>query len=146
MHCVTSRSQQWQTIWIALWMASTPALFSRFGPQRLLSFCRPLKNAPGKEIWFQWRSDIRKWGVFWDQRQIVLQKRHQIVRVALESVYHPRKRLLMNKVKFCLKVVDELVELTQLLLGRNFILSDISDLTIIKENNWFLCASKTLKF
>ena len=59
----------------------------------LLAVYRPQKNAPGKEIWLQWRSDIRKWGVFWGQRQIVQQKRHWIVREALESVYHPKKRL-----------------------------------------------------
>ena len=73
-----------KTTWIALWLASTTTLFY-FSP-----VCRPQKNAPGKEIWLQWRSDTGKWDVFWDQRQIVLQKRHQIVREALESVYHPR--------------------------------------------------------
>ena len=78
-------------------------------PQRLLAVCRPQKNAPEKEIWLQWRSDIRNWGVFWGQSQIIQQKRHQIVRETLESVYHPRRRLLMNKVEFCLKVMVLLV-------------------------------------
>ena len=32
-------------------------------------------------------------------------KKHWIVREALESEYHPRRGLLMNKVEFCLKVV-----------------------------------------
>ena len=32
-------------------------------------------------------------------------KRHQIVREALESMHHSRRKLLMNKVEFCLKVV-----------------------------------------
>ena len=67
------------------WIASTPTLFSRSGPQWLLTVCRPQKNAPGKEIWFQWRSNIGNWGV--------PQKRHQIVREVLESVHHSRRRL-----------------------------------------------------
>ena len=45
------------------------------------------------KIWLQWRRDIGNWDVFWGQRQIVLQKRHWIVREALKSVYHPRRRL-----------------------------------------------------
>ena len=79
--------------WIALWIASTPILFSRSGPQRLLVVWRPQKNGPGKEIWLQWRSDIGNWGVFWGQRQIVQQKRHRIAKEALESVYPPRRKL-----------------------------------------------------
>ena len=55
--------------------------------------CRAQKNAPGKEIWLWWRSDIGNWGIFWGQRQIVQQKRHRIVKEALESMYHPRRRL-----------------------------------------------------
>ena len=94
-----------KTTWIVLWIASTPILFSRSGLQQLLAYCRPQKNAPGKEIWLQWRSDIGNWGVFWGQRQIIQQKRHRIIREALESVYQPRGRLLMNKVEFCLKVI-----------------------------------------
>ena len=39
-----------KTTWIALQIASIPALFSRFSPQQLLALCRPQKNAPGKEI------------------------------------------------------------------------------------------------
>ena len=80
-----------KTTWIALWIAST--LSSRSGPQWLLAVCRPRKNALGKEIWLQWRSDIGNWGVFWSQRQIILQKKHWIVRKVLEQVYHPRRRL-----------------------------------------------------
>ena len=98
-----------KTTWIALWIASTTTLFSRSGPQQLLAVSRPWKNAPRKEIWLQWRSDIGNWGIFWGQRQIILQKRHRIVREVLGSVYHPRRRLLMNKVEFCLKVVVLLV-------------------------------------
>ena len=59
VHCNDSK-----TTWIALWIASAPTLFSRSGPQRLLTVCRPQKNAPGTEIWLQWRSDIRNWGIF----------------------------------------------------------------------------------
>ena len=62
-------------------------------PQWLVAVCRPQKNAPGKEIWHQWRDDIGSWRVFGAQRQIVLQKSYRIVREALESVYHPRRRL-----------------------------------------------------
>ena len=63
-----------KTTWIAFWIASTPTLFSRSGLQQLLAVCRLQKNTPGKEIWFQWRSDIGNWGIFWGQRQIILQK------------------------------------------------------------------------
>ena len=63
-----------KTTWIALQIASTPTLFSRFGPQWLLAVCRPQKNAPEKEIWLQWR-DIGNWGVFLGQKQIILQKK-----------------------------------------------------------------------
>ena len=82
-----------KTTWITLQTASTPTLFSRSGPQQLLAVCRPQKNAPGKEIWLQWRSEIGNWGIFWCQRQIVLQKRHRIIREAFEAVYHLRRRL-----------------------------------------------------
>ena len=78
---------------VSLWIDSAPALFSKSGSQQLLAVWRPQKNALGKEFWLQWRSDIRHWGVFWGQRQIILQKRHRIVREMLESVYHPRRRL-----------------------------------------------------
>ena len=44
-------------------------------------------------------------GVFWGQKQIILQIRHWIVRETLESMYHARRWLLMNKVEFCLNVV-----------------------------------------
>ena len=53
-----------KTIWIALQIASSSTLCSWSGPQWLLAVCRPQKNAPGKEIWLQWRSDIGNWGVF----------------------------------------------------------------------------------
>ena len=67
-----------KTIWIALRTASASTLFSISDRQRLLAICRLQKNAPGKEIWLQWRSDIGNWGVFWGQRQIVLQKKASI--------------------------------------------------------------------
>ena len=57
-----------KTTWTALRIAFTPTLFSRSGPQWLLAVCRSQKNAPGKEIWLQWRSDIRNWGVFCGKR------------------------------------------------------------------------------
>ena len=91
--CTMSQVDCNKTTWIALQIASTPTLFSRSGLQWLLAVCRPQKNAPGKEIWLQWRSDIGNWGVFWGKRQIVLQKRYWIVKEALESVYHPGRRL-----------------------------------------------------
>ena len=40
-----------------------------------LAFCKFQRNAQGKEIWLQWRNDILNWGVFWGQRQIVLEKK-----------------------------------------------------------------------
>ena len=81
-----------ESTWIALWIASTPTLFSRSGLQQLLAVCRSQKNALGNEIWLQWRNDIWNWGVFWGQRQIVVQKRYHTVREVLESVYDPRRR------------------------------------------------------
>ena len=56
-------------------------------------YCITQKSAPGEEIRLQWRSDIGNWGVFCGQRQILQQKRHRIVREALESVHHPKRRL-----------------------------------------------------
>ena len=85
MHRITSRSKRWQN-----YMNCTHTILQIWLPA---TTSRPQKNAPGKEIWLQWRRDIGNWYVFWDQRQIVLQKRHQIVREALELVYHPRRRL-----------------------------------------------------
>ena len=46
-----------KTTWIALWIASAPTLFFRSSSLRLLAVCRSQKNAPGKEIWLQWRND-----------------------------------------------------------------------------------------
>ena len=56
-------------------------------PKRLLTLCWAEKNAPGKEIWLQWRSDYRNWGLFWEQRRIILQKKHWKVTEALEWMY-----------------------------------------------------------
>ena len=81
-----------KTIWFALWIASAPTLFSRYRPQRLQAVCRPQKNTPEKEIWLQWRSDIRNWGVFWGQRQIVLQKGIELLEKHCNQ-YHHRRRL-----------------------------------------------------
>ena len=39
-----------KTTWIALWIGSTPTLFSRADPQWLLAICRPQKNASRKEV------------------------------------------------------------------------------------------------
>ena len=82
-----------KTTWNALWISSTPNLFSRLEPEQLLAVCRPRKNVPGKELWLQWRTGIENWGVYWGQKQIVHQKRHWTVREALKSVNHPRIRL-----------------------------------------------------
>ena len=69
MHLVTSWSQQNGKIArIELWIASPSTVFSGFGSEWLLPVCRPKKNAPGKEIWLQWRSDCQNWRVFWSQR------------------------------------------------------------------------------
>ena len=53
-------------------MVKLNKLSSRPGPQRLLALYWPGKNSPGKEIWLQWRSDCRNWGLFWMQRRIIL--------------------------------------------------------------------------
>ena len=47
----------------------------------------PGKNALEKEIWLQWRSDCRNWRLLWEQRRIILQKRHRKVRETLEWIY-----------------------------------------------------------
>ena len=39
-----------KTTWIALWIAFTPTLFSRSGPQQLLVVCKLQKNAQGKRF------------------------------------------------------------------------------------------------
>ena len=66
-----------QIEWIKLQIASSSTIFSRSGPQRLLALCWPEKNSPGKDIWLQWRNDCRNWSLFWEQRRIILQKRHR---------------------------------------------------------------------
>ena len=71
----------------------SPTIFSKSGVQRLLTLCWPEKNAPGKEIWLQWRSDCWNGGLFWEERQIILQKRHRKVREALEWTYHDWRKL-----------------------------------------------------
>ena len=97
-----------KTTWIALRIASAPTLFSRSVPQWLLAVFRPQKNAPGKEIWLQWRSEFGNRDVFWGQRQIVLKK-------GIESLEKRWNQCiivegdLMNKVELCLKVVVSLV-------------------------------------
>ena len=63
-----------KTTWISLQIASASTLFSKSDSQWLLAVCRLQKNAPGKEIWLQWRNDIRNWSLFWHQTQVVLQK------------------------------------------------------------------------
>ena len=50
---------------IALSIAYLSTVYSGSVSQRLLPVCRPIKNAPGKDIWLQWRSDCRNWSVFW---------------------------------------------------------------------------------
>ena len=50
-------------------------------------------HALGKEIWLQWWSDCRNWSLFWEQRQIILQKRHQKVREVLEWMYYIWRKL-----------------------------------------------------
>ena len=110
MYHVTSLSQWWQHYMNCTSNCSRTHPILQIWPWQLLAVCRRQKNTPDKEICLQWRSDIRNWGAFCGQRHIILQKRHWIVREALESVYHPRRRLLMNKVAFCLRVVVLLVK------------------------------------
>ena len=78
-----------KTTWIALWIASTPTLFS----SNYWLFADLKRMLQVKRFGSNWRSYIRNQGNFWDQRQVVLQKRHQIVKEALESVNHPSRRL-----------------------------------------------------
>ena len=57
------------------------------------ALCQPEKNALGKKIWLQWRSDCRNWSLFWEQRLIILQKRHRKVREALKWMYYAWSKL-----------------------------------------------------
>ena len=75
MHHVTSQSQRWQNYMNCSSNCFHTKLILQIWPQWLIAVCRPQKNAPEKEIWLPWRSDIRNWGVFWGQRQIILQKK-----------------------------------------------------------------------
>ena len=65
MQHVTNRLQRLQNYMncSSNWFCTT--FFSRSGPQRHMVVCKSQKNALGKEIWFQWRSDIASWGVFY---------------------------------------------------------------------------------
>ena len=82
-----------QIEWIKLRIASSPTIFSRSAPLTLLTVCWSEKNAPGKEIGLQWRSDYWNWGLFLEQGWIILQKRHQKVREALEWMYYASRKL-----------------------------------------------------
>ena len=56
MKHVTSRSQQWQNFTNCT-LNSSSTKYSRPDSQRLQPVCWPKKNAPGKKIWPQGRSD-----------------------------------------------------------------------------------------
>ena len=99
-----------QIEWIKLRLASSPTIFSRSAPPpppppRLLALCSPKKNTPGKEILLQWWSGCRNWGLFWEERRIILQKRHRKVREALEWMYYAwRKLCWWMKLNFSIKL------------------------------------------
>ena len=79
-----------KTTWIALKIASAPTLFSKSGHQWLLAVCRPQKNAPGKEIWVQWRSDIRNFETkdkLFYKKGIELLEKHWNQWITLEEDY-----------------------------------------------------------
>ena len=82
-----------KTIWIALRIVPQPAYSSDLVPSDNWLFCRPQNKATGKEDLAPMKTWIGTWGVFWGQRQIVLQKGHRIVREALESLYNSRRGL-----------------------------------------------------
>ena len=101
MYHITSQLQQWQNYMncTSNCLCTHPVL------QVWHPVCRPQKNAPEKDL-----APMKKWYrklrcIYFEAKDIVLQK-SIIVREALESVYHPRRRLCWwKKVKFCLKVV-----------------------------------------
>ena len=74
-------------------LLSHPPYSPDLAPTDYWLFADRKRMLQGKVNWLQWRRDIGNWRVFWDQRLILLQKRHWIVRQLLESVYHPRRRL-----------------------------------------------------
>ena len=94
MYCVASQLQWWQNYInctsncfrthpiLQIWPPATT------GCLQTSKECSKERDLAAMKKWYlQWRSDI------WGQRQIILQKRHQIVREVLESVYHPKRRL-----------------------------------------------------
>ena len=82
-----------RTRWIAFQTASTPTLFSRSSPQRVLAVSRPQKMLQGKRFDLK-KEVISETEVYFETKdKLSNKKRHWIVREALESVYHHRKRL-----------------------------------------------------
>ena len=63
------------------------------------------KNASRKEIYLQWRSNIGNLGVFWSQRQIVLQKSIEFLEKHWNQCISSKETMLINKVEFCQKIV-----------------------------------------
>ena len=71
----------------------SPTVFSRLGPQRLLSVPKPQAVAPGKEIHIEWGSHRGNRGVFRRLGRFVLQKGHRNVGKSLYQMYRPRRQL-----------------------------------------------------
>ena len=110
MHCVTSLSQWWQNYMnCTLNCFRTPTLFFQIWPPSDYWLYADSKECSRKRD----LAPIKKW--YQKLRHILSPKtncstkKHWLVREALESVYHPRRRLLMNKVEFRLKIVILLV-------------------------------------
>ena len=74
IHYVTSWLQRWQNNMNCTlnWFHIHPIL--QIWPPATAGCLQTSNKCSRKEIWLQWRSDIGSWGVFWDQRLIVLLK------------------------------------------------------------------------
>ena len=93
-----------KTTRIALRIASTPTLFFRSSPQQLWAVCRPQKNAPGKEIWLQWRSDIGKaYFEAKDKKGIELLEKNRNPFITLEGDYVDEESQILPKSYFISK-------------------------------------------
>ena len=89
MHRITSHSQPWQNyINCTLNCFCTHPIFQMW-PPATTGCLQTSKECSRERNLAPMKNDIGNWGVFWSQKQIVLTKKHRIVREALESVLLP---------------------------------------------------------
>ena len=81
-----------------------PSYISRPPPRWQLAVWRPQMNALGKEIWLQWRNDIRNSLILRSKANHSTKKALNCLRSVGISVSPKRETLLRNKVECCQKV------------------------------------------